>query len=218
MNTIKLKLFLLTTLALVMTGCGTDMHGKYTMYAYRGYDIPPVILPTVSLQVEGVKVSQDLGKHVFAEVEGSPRLTEALNHALTRSGFVVASSKNKADMVYEIEGGYTAQRRWWKDIHNFQISLGAYAESPDSLVASDRMKQLEATKIYFAMGEMPQTANVTLSRKEGGNLIVTKAVVQLDKNHFMTPTFMFQSALDALVQSTGLPRNSLRVSERSAGI
>ena len=96
------------------------------------------------------------------------------------------------------------------------LALGVYAERPDGLV-----QQLGIAN----GGAVSQKADVTLTRMEGGRVNVTKAEVQgapktirqLDVPR-LYPTFMFQSALDALVQSTGLPRNSLRVSEKSAGI
>ena len=206
MNTIKLKLFLLTAFAMLITGCAVPEQNEFTKLAYHAYDIPPINLPTINLLAEEVKVNQDLGRRVFVNVVESPRLTAGLQRALTRSGFLVAQSRDKADVVYEIEGIYTAQN---PNQPPRQIALGVYAERSDGLV-----QQLGR------VGQMipSQKADVTLTRMEGGRVNVTKAEVQLDKNNSMTPTFMFQSALDALVQSTGLPRNSLRVSEKSAGI
>jgi hypothetical protein len=251
MNTLKLKLFLLTTFAMVMTGCATPQNTEATAYMHLPYDYPPFVkvhrtqkfIPgkdmIVALDLAEINVAQDMGKRVFAEVVGSPRLTAKLINALSMAGLNLVQTRDRAEVVYELEGNFEARGALYAPLYRMafskrdgRISLAGYAERPSDLVARVPGRTAEADDAAIAKYGFPsepniwvnwkpiyeQNAEVSLTRVEGGIRKTTKVHVSDVQDYLMVPTFIFQACLDTLVKSVGLPRNSLRIGERSAGI
>jgi hypothetical protein len=229
MNTIKLKLFLLTTLALAMSGCSTITNTEVSAYQHLPYDVMPAYFPTkLYLPSDQIKVDVDKGKRVFVNVVGSPLLTTRLRKAFSMSGLTLAPSRENADVIYELEGNFIAKISSNGRIG--EISLAGYAERPSDLVArvpgrspETDAKEIEATgkpdgNVLFIAPAYEQNSYVTLTRTEGGNKTTTTVRAHNEEDYLMIPNYMFQFSIDLLVKQVGLPRNSLRVSEKSAGI
>lgn len=201
MNTIKIKLFLLTTLAMVITGCANKNH--------LADDGPAPIPPIISFTKEEVKLDLDVGKRVFAFVEESPRLTEQLRTALQKKGMIVVQDRKQAEVVYRMDGAFRSIRT---DLIQVSISLGKYAEHPEKLIARGQ----EGSPLQ-EHAVLRSTSWIVLERYERNSLDISAVHVGYNAPTFKGTFFRlygratFQSGLDALFKSVGLPEGSLQV-------
>lgn len=85
-----------------------------------------------SAHIDGrLDVWTDLDRVVYVEAAGSPVLTAAMRRVFSESGFIVASDRTHAEVVLILDGGFDAMRPGTGRAAT--ISLGDYAERPDSL-------------------------------------------------------------------------------------
>jgi outer membrane lipopolysaccharide assembly protein LptE/RlpB len=201
MNTIKLKLFLLTAFALTMTGCAHNTH-----LANNG---PARTPPVVYMQKEEIKLDSDVGKRVYAVVEESPRLTEQLRTALQKKGMVIVQDRQQAEVVFVLEGAFRAQR---DDFVQVVIGLGQFAEHPEKLEARKQTWNIRWNDLVWKQ----TTSWAILKRYERETLDITSAQIGYKFNMFkqffvLYGRATFQSNLDAIFKSVGLPEGSIQI-------
>ncbi|MCL2075542.1 MAG: hypothetical protein FWH15_03725 [Betaproteobacteria bacterium] len=170
-----------------------------------------------------VHVRGDMDNVVYAVVVDSPRLTDEFRYALANAGIQVADSRNQTTVVYELDGIFQASRITGRI---GRISLGKYAEQPDSLVARregyDVLGQEMSNMLLF--GDLDgsvkytyaQTAVVVLKAIRAVGESVTAIEVELPLDQAMQPIALFQAGLDALCKAIGLPERSLLIAQPQA--
>lgn len=73
----------------------------------------------------------DRGRKVFVEFLASQKLTASARSALAAQGFELVDTREQADVVYELDGAFQAQRPATR--RTAEIRVGDYAENPAPL-------------------------------------------------------------------------------------
>jgi hypothetical protein len=90
----------------------------------------PEITVKVSVR-QDFDVSGDKTKPLFVQFIASPKLTEVLRSEFAADGYQLASSREAASVIYELDGAFQALRPATR--RTAEIRAGDFAEKPDSL-------------------------------------------------------------------------------------
>lgn len=86
----------------------------------------------VTVAVTGrIDLTADRGRKVFVEFLASQKLTAAARAALAAQGFELVDTREQADVVFELDGAFQAQRPATR--RTAEIRVGDYAENPAPL-------------------------------------------------------------------------------------